>query len=61
MTKLLTLKETAERLRKSEDSLRWMMTNKTAPQSAKIGGRWMFREADVDAFIERQFEQEPTS
>ncbi|TQJ28225.1 excisionase family DNA binding protein [Curtobacterium citreum] len=57
MTKLLTLAETAERLRKTPDALRWMIQKGTAPKSAKIGGRVMFREADVDAFVEAQFEE----
>lgn len=53
---LLTLAETAERLRKSEAQLRWMIHTKTAPPSAIIGGRRMFRAADVDAWINKQFE-----
>lgn len=58
---LLTFAETAERLRKTQAALRWMVQKGTAPKHGKIGGRVMFREADVDAFIERQFEQEPTA
>lgn len=53
---LWTLGETAERLRKSEAQLRWMIHNGTAPRSAKLGGRRMFREADVLAWIEAAFE-----
>ncbi|MFJ3487987.1 helix-turn-helix transcriptional regulator [Leifsonia aquatica] len=52
---LLTLAETAERLRKSEPQLRWMIHKKTAPKSAIIGGRRMFRESDVNAWIDEQF------
>ncbi|MDR6613589.1 helix-turn-helix domain-containing protein [Leifsonia sp. 1010] len=55
---LLTLAETAERLRKSEAQLRWMIHSKTAPPSAIIGGRRMFREADVNGWIEAQFAKE---
>lgn len=54
---LLTLDETAERLRKSRTQLEWMIHVGKAPVSAKIGGRRMFREADVDAFIESAFEE----
>lgn len=53
---LLTLLETAERLRKTETGLRWMIHAGTAPVSAKIGGRRMFRKSDVDAYIQRAFD-----
>ncbi|KQQ00588.1 MULTISPECIES: helix-turn-helix transcriptional regulator [unclassified Rathayibacter] len=52
---LLTLAETAARLRKSEKQLRWMLHRGTAPKSALIGGRRMFRESDVEAFIDAAF------
>lgn len=54
---LLTLPETAEILRKSQAQLRWMLHQGTAPKSAIIGGRRMFRRADVEAFIEAAFEE----
>jgi excisionase family DNA binding protein len=53
---LLTLAEAAERLRKSEAQLRWMIHSGTAPRSAKIGGRRMFRESDIEDYINRAFE-----
>lgn len=52
---LLTLPETATLLRKSDAQLRWMIHNGTAPRSAKIGGRRMFRRADVEAWINAAF------
>jgi excisionase family DNA binding protein len=55
---LLTLAEAAERLRKSEAQLRWMIHNGTAPRSAKIGGRRMFRASDVEDYINAAFEAE---
>lgn len=55
--KLLTLDETAERLRKNRSQLEWMIHSGTAPVSAKIGGRRMFREADVDSYIENAFQE----
>lgn len=55
---LLTLAETAERLRKSEAQLRWMIHAGTAPRSAKIGGRRMFRASDVEDYINAAFEAE---
>lgn len=56
LTALLTLPEVAERLRKSEAQLRWMIHQGSAPKSALIGGRRMFREYDVDAFIAAAFD-----
>lgn len=55
---LLTIKETAEVLRKSEAQLRWMIYSGTAPKSALIGGRRMFRLSDVEAYIEEAFNAE---
>ena len=55
---LLTLAEAAERLRKSEAQLRWMIHSGTAPKSAKIGGRRMFRASDVEDYINAAFESE---
>ncbi|MFJ4026393.1 MULTISPECIES: helix-turn-helix transcriptional regulator [unclassified Paenarthrobacter] len=55
-TTLLTLGEAAERLRKSEAQLRWMIHQGTAPKSAKIGGRRVFRESDVSDYIDAAFE-----
>ena len=57
VTRLLTLDETAERLRRSPNAVRWMCSKKVGPKSAKIAGRVMFREADVEAYINEQFER----
>lgn len=56
MNNLLTLEEVAKRLRKSDAQLRWMIHQKTAPRSALIGGRRMFRESDVEEYIAAAFE-----
>lgn len=56
VTRLMTLTETAERLRKSPAQIRWMIHNGTAPRSALIGGRRMFRESDVADYINKAFE-----
>lgn len=53
---LLTLAEAAERLRKSQAQLRWMIHSGTAPKSALIGGRRMFRESDIEEYINKAFE-----
>lgn len=57
-TRLLYIEEVADMLRKSPASLRFMIHAGTAPRSAKIGGRRMFRESDVLAWVDAQFEQE---
>jgi excisionase family DNA binding protein len=54
--KLLTVKEAAERLNTSENGLRWQIHQGIAPKSARLGGRRMFRESDIEAFIEAAFE-----
>ena len=53
---LLTLTEVAERLRKSPASLRWMIHSGSAPKSALIGNRRMFRESDVEDYINQAFD-----
>ncbi|WP_017793460.1 helix-turn-helix domain-containing protein [Leucobacter salsicius] len=52
---LLTVKETAEMLRKSEAQMRWMIHTGTAPKSALIGGRRMFRMSDIEKYVEAAF------
>lgn len=54
--KLLTLPEAATQLRKTPGGLRWMVHAGTAPKSGLIGGRRMFRQADIDAYIDQAFE-----
>lgn len=56
--RLLYIEEFAEMIRKSPSAARFMIHKGTAPKSAKIGGRRMFRESDVLAWIDAQFEQE---
>ena len=54
-TKLITKAEFAEIIRKDEKAVEWMIYSRKAPKSALIGGRRMFRAADVEAWIEEQF------
>lgn len=58
MTTLLTVEEVAERIRVPAATLRWWrhLDNGTGPKSAKIGRRVMYLEADVDAWVNAQFE-----
>lgn len=53
--KLLTVEEVAEMLRKSPNALRYQIHKGTAPRSARICGRRMFKLSDVEAFIDAQF------
>lgn len=54
---LLTLTETAERIRRSPAALRYMIHKGTAPRSALLAGRRFFKEADVDEWIENAFQE----
>lgn len=51
----MTMDEVAEMLRKSPAQLRWMRHNGVGPNSAKLGGRIMYREQDVVDWIEAAF------
>lgn len=55
--KLLTLDEVAAMLRKSPAQCRWMRHNGTGPRSAKLGGRIVYREADVIDWVNAAFDQ----
>lgn len=56
--RLLYVEEVAEMIRKTPASFRYMIHAGTAPKSAKIGGRRMFRESDVLTWINDQFDKE---
>lgn len=49
---LLTLPEAAKLLRKSDQQLRWMVHQNTAPPSIKIGSRRLFPAAALNKYIE---------
>jgi len=51
MSELLTLREAAAFLNVPEATLHYWVHRGTAPKSAKIGRRRMFRRADLDAWI----------
>ena len=58
---LRTLPEIAKYLRKSEAQLRWMRHNGSGPKSALVGGRIMYRQREVDAWLDEQFANDPTA
>lgn len=53
--RLLYVEEVAEMLRKTPSALRYMIHAGNAPPSARIAGRRMFKESQVNAWIEEQF------
>jgi hypothetical protein len=57
MQDLLTLDETATQLRKTPAALRWAIHAGKGPKSGLVGGRRMFRQSDIDAYIEAAFDQ----
>lgn len=56
--RLFTVKETAEQIGRTQAALRFMIHAGTAPRSAMIGGRRMFRAQDIDAWIAAAFGDE---
>jgi predicted DNA-binding transcriptional regulator AlpA len=62
MDRLLTLSEVAEMTRLPVATLRYFRHCSTGPRSAKLGRRVVYRESDVNAWIEAQFAAErPTA
>lgn len=55
--RLLNMKETAERIRRSPAALRYMIHKGTAPKSGLLAGRRFFKESDVDEWIENAFQE----
>ena len=54
-TKLLTINEAAELLRRTPAALRYLRHAGKGPKSALVAGRVMYLEADVNAYIEAAF------
>ena len=57
---LLTMAEVSEMTRIPVSTLRWYRHRKAGPRSAILGGRVMYRLADVEQWINEQFEKEET-
>jgi predicted DNA-binding transcriptional regulator AlpA len=61
-TNLLKLTEVAEMLGVPPATLRfWRHQGDTGPKSAKLGRRVVYREADVLAWVDAQFEDAPAA
>jgi len=56
--RLLTQKEMAERVRRPVATVRYWRFQGTGPKGANVGGRVLYRESDVDAWINQQFAAE---
>ena len=58
MDALLTLPEVAERLRRPLATVRYWRATGIGPRSARVGGRVLVRESDLEAWIAQQFDQD---
>lgn len=52
---LLTIGEVAERLRTPQATLRYWRHMGTGPRAARLGRNLVYRESDVEAWLEAQF------
>lgn len=55
---LLTINEVAERVRRPVATVRYWRVINFGPRSAKVGGRVLYRESDVEKWIQEQFDQD---
>lgn len=58
---LLSVEQTAERLHLAPVTLRARIHEGTAPRSARIGGKRLFLESDVNAWIMQHFHETENS
>lgn len=58
MTKLIGIADVAKRLDRPVATIRDWRYRGYGPKSAKIGGQVVYREADVEAWIDAQFNDE---
>lgn len=54
---LRTIEETAQLLRQPVSTLRYWRHMNKGPKAARIGGRIMYRQADLENWLEAQFDQ----
>jgi len=59
--RLLTMEETAERLRTPISTLRFWRNQSTGPRSARLGRRIFYRESELAAWIDEQFTGQPAA
>ncbi|UXN30695.1 helix-turn-helix domain-containing protein [Glutamicibacter sp. M10] len=54
---LMLIEEAAEFLRTPVNTMRFWRHKGIGPKSARVGGRIMFRRADLEAWLNEQFEE----
>jgi DNA-binding transcriptional MerR regulator len=57
MSQILGIEQLAEELNTSINTVRYWRTIGYGPRSARIGRRVVYRRADVDAWVDAQFEE----
>ncbi len=55
MHELMTLPETAERLRTPPATLRYWRHAGTGPKSFRLGGKVVYKTADVESWLDEQY------
>lgn len=55
---LLTIREVAERLRATPATLRYWRHMGTGPRAARLGRNLVYRQSDVEAWLEERFANE---
>jgi len=60
MHDLMTLAEASDRLRTPAATLRYWRHVGTGPKSFRIGGRVVYKSADVETWIEKQYADDPS-
>ena len=55
MSELLTMEEVAAYVRRPLATVRYWRYQGTGPKSARVGGRILYRRADVEAWVDAQF------
>ena len=58
MEPLLTPEEVAERLRRPVATVRFWRARGIGPKGARVGGRVLYRESDVEKWLDEQFSKD---
>jgi predicted DNA-binding transcriptional regulator AlpA len=58
MDRLLTQAELAERVRRPRATVRYWRYAGTGPKGANVGGRVLYRESDVEKWLDEQFSKD---
>jgi predicted DNA-binding transcriptional regulator AlpA len=61
MDRLLSIAETSVRTTVPVPTLRFYRHKSTGPRSFKLGGRVVYKESDVEAWIEQQYTGSPAA